>query len=68
MTEVTTEPTFLIGNVPIYINDMIFDKVPEQGPTRFARELPNAVIVAWYLVLTAGPAFVLWWRHRRITL
>jgi len=55
-----------VGGVPIHVNDMIF---PEENTSEFANlvdELPDVVPVAWYLLLTAGPGFVLWWRYRRI--
>ena len=52
--------------VPIHVNDMIF---PDENSAEFAslvKDLPSIVPVAWYLLLTAGPGFVLWWRYRRI--
>ena len=55
-----------IGSVPIFMNDMIFDQASDEGTMGFARQLPNGVIVAWYLLLTAGPGLALWWRYRRI--
>ena len=56
-----------IGLVPIHVNDLIF---PEENTSEFARlveELPKVVPVVWYLLLTAGPGFALWWRYRRIS-
>ena len=52
--------------VPLHVNDLIF---PEENTSEFARlaeKLPDIVPVAWYLLLTAGPGLVLWWRYRRI--
>ena len=52
--------------VPMHVNDLIF---PEQNTSEFAslvEELPSIVPVAWYLLLTAGSGFILWWRYRRI--
>ena len=57
-----------IGSTPIFINDMIFGENPGDGAVGSARELHNAVIVAWYVLLTGGCAAVLWWRYRRLTL
>ena len=57
-----------IGSVPIFINNLIFDKSPEDALLEVATHLPTAVIVGWYLVLTAGPALALLWRYRRITI
>ena len=52
-----------IGFVPILINDIIFDNTARSGA---AGELPKAVVVAWYFILTIGPGAVLWWRYRRL--
>jgi hypothetical protein len=55
-----------LGLVPIYVNDLIF---PEENNSEFAKlvaELPPIVPIAWYILLTAGPGFVLWWQYRRI--
>jgi len=57
----------LVG-VPIHVNDLIF---PEENTSEFATlvsELPSIVPVAWYLLLTTGSGFVLWWRYRRISI
>ena len=59
----------LIGIVqaPLYVNDLIFDVEDNQGlGLPLLRELPWAVPLGWYLLLTAGPGFVLWWRYRRL--
>ena len=56
-----------LASVPIHVNDLIF---PEENTSEFARlvgELPEVVPVVWYLLLTAGPGFALWWRYRRIS-
>ena len=57
-----------IGSMPVYINDMIFDKMFDQSEAigRFASEQPNAIIIGWYLLLIAVPGFLLWWRYRRL--
>ena len=55
-----------VGDVPIHVNDLIF---PERNTSEFAKlveELPHVVPVAWYLLLTMGPGYILWWRYRRI--
>jgi ABC-2 type transport system permease protein len=55
-----------LQQVPLHVNDKIF---PEENPSEFGRlmeELPTVVPIAWYLLLTAGPGFILWWRYRRI--
>lgn len=55
-----------IGSVPIFINDMIFDRDSGDELFRAARRIPDGIIIAWYLVLTIGPATALWWRYKRI--
>ena len=55
-----------VARVPTRVNDMIF---PGERDGEFAvlvDELPDAVPVAWYLLLIAGPALALWWRYRRL--
>ncbi len=55
-----------IGSVPIHVNDLIFAKENESRVAKLVRELPTAVPIGWYLLLTVGPGFALWWRYRRI--
>ena len=52
--------------VPIHVSDMIFADENGSGPTKFVKELPNIVPITWYLVVTGGLGFLLWWRYRRI--
>jgi ABC-2 type transport system permease protein len=55
-----------IGSVPIYVNDLIFDKENEEQTIKLMRELPSPVPILWYLFITAGPGFLLWRRYQRI--
>jgi len=55
-----------IGSVPIHVNDLIFAKEDESQIAKLVRELPAAVPIGWYLLLTVGPGLALWWRYRRI--
>lgn len=57
-----------IWQVPMHVNDMIFAEENEDRLAELVRELPDIVPVTWYLLLTAGPGFALWWRYRRLTL
>jgi len=57
-----------IGNVPIYVNDLIFNEVSSVTQEDLARNVPAVIQVIWYLVLTAGPGLILWRRYRRIDL
>jgi ABC-2 type transport system permease protein len=57
-----------LSDVPIHVNDLIF---PKENTSEFAQlvaELPSIVPIAWYLILTIGSGFVLWWRYRRINI
>jgi ABC-2 type transport system permease protein len=55
-----------IGSVPIHVNDLIFAEENESELAKLVRELPTGVPIGWYLLLTVGPGFALWWRYRRI--
>ena len=56
-----------IPQVPMHVNDLIFDVDGEDRTNRHVNELPDIVPVGWYLLLTAGPGFALWWRYQRIS-
>lgn len=53
-------------DVPIRVNDMIFDRENESTTARAAAELPDVIPIGVYLLFTIGPGFVLWWRYQRI--
>ena len=55
-----------VGQVPMHVSDMVFDEENSGQIATVVRELPDIVPIAWYLLLTAGPGFVLWWRYRRL--
>ena len=57
-----------IGDVPIRINDLIFGEEAESGFGALVEELPEIVPIGWYLILTAGPGFLLWRRYQRIAI
>ena len=57
-----------IEEAPIRINDFIFGEEPESGTRALVRELPDIVPIGWYLILTAGPGFLLWRRYQRIAI
>jgi len=56
-----------VGRVPNNINLMIFDAEGERRRTRLTAELPKIVPIGWYVIMTGGLAFTLWWRYQRIT-
>ncbi len=55
-----------IRDVPIRINDMIFDTENESASAKAAAELHDSIPIAWYVLFTAGPVLLLWLRYRRI--
>jgi len=57
-----------LGGVPIQINDLIFDQASAITENDPGMNIPAAIRVAWYLILTVGPGLVLWRRYVRIGL
>ena len=57
-----------LGRVPTNVNAMIFDDEDGGGRSALAAKLPAIVPIGWYLLLTAGPALLLWQRYRRMAL
>jgi len=55
-----------ITSVPIFINDVIFNKTDSSELIGELKRLPDLVVYAWYLVLTVGPASLLWWRYKNL--
>ena len=53
-----------IPEVPMHVNELIFDE--DEDSSFVVRELPDIVPVGWFLLLTIGPGFVLWWRYQRL--
>ena len=55
-----------LGAVPANVSDMIFGETPDSSQAaRHVSELHDAIPVAWYVVLTMGPAVLLLWRYRK---
>lgn len=55
-----------LGQVPAHVNNLIFEEQNDSEIVTLAGELPSGLLVAWYLLLTAGPGVVLWWRYSRL--
>ena len=55
-----------IPQVPMHVNDLIFDVDAEDQTNRLVGELPDIVPIAWYLVFLGGPTYALWQRYRKI--
>lgn len=58
---------FNLSNIPVHVNDLIFNEVSEITSVAPAGELPSAVLVGWYFLWVIVPAVVLWVRYRRLT-
>ncbi len=57
------------GSAPSYISDLIFGENPDSSDTMTrVSELNDAIPVAWYILLTAGPAAVLLRRYQKAAL
>ena len=55
-----------LSQVPAHVNALIFDERNDNEDARLVAELPQGVLVTWYLLITAGPGAVLWWRYSRL--
>ena len=58
---------FDLANIPVHVNDLIFNKVSEMSEHAPARQLPAWVRVAWYFAWTIVPGTILWARYRRLS-
>jgi ABC-2 type transport system permease protein len=58
---------FNLTNIPVHVNDIIFGRPSDITGHTPAAELPDRVLVAWYLAWTLLPGALLWWRYRRLT-
>ena len=55
-----------LGEIPLRVNDLVFDRENEGDIASAAAELPDALLIGWYVLFTAGPGALLWWRYQRI--
>jgi ABC-2 type transport system permease protein len=58
---------FNLTNIPVHVNDIVFNDVSEITSEAPARELGSTILAAWYFVWTLGCGALLWWRYRRLT-
>lgn len=58
---------FNLTNIPVHVNDIIFDNVSEVTKEAPARKLAEWIRVSWYFAWTIVPGVVLWSRYRRLT-
>jgi len=57
---------FDLMNIPVHVNDVIFNDVSEMSEHAPARTLGPTILVSWWLAWTLVPALILWWRYRRL--
>ena len=55
-----------VPQIPMHVNDLIFDVENEDQVSGLVNELPAVVPIGWYMLLMAGAGTALWWRYRRI--
>ena len=58
---------FNLTNIPVHVNDIIFNEISEITSEAPARELGSRILVAWYFAWTLLSATVLWLRYRRLS-
>ena len=58
---------FNLSNIPVHVNDVIFNDVSEITKDAPARKLGASILVAWCAAWTVIPAGILWSRYRRLT-
>jgi hypothetical protein len=56
-----------VGETPIHVSDMIFDKDNDGQLAAEVAKLNPAIPILWYIFLTAMPGFLLWQRYRRLS-
>ena len=57
---------FTLTNIPVHVNDMLFQEISEQTEDAPAGQLPAWIRVAWWFLWTAGSTALLWRRYRRL--
>lgn len=58
---------FNLTNIPVHVNDVIFNDVSQITSVAPARELPASMRVAWFFLWTGVPGLILWMRYRKLT-
>ena len=57
---------FNLSNIPIHVNDIIFDETSDVTEGLPATELPEWVRVMWLFAWTIGPGAIIWGKYRRL--
>jgi ABC-2 type transport system permease protein len=55
-----------IGDIPMRVNNMIFDAESDEAALTAAEELSDTIPIALYGATTIGLGTLLWWQYRRI--
>lgn len=55
-----------ISQVPGHVSDLIMDEENESQVAKQVRKLPTIVPIVWYLLMTAGPGYILVRKYRRL--
>jgi ABC-2 type transport system permease protein len=58
---------FNLSNIPVHVNDVIFNDVSAFTEEAPARALGARMLVSWYFVWTLVPGAILWARYRRLS-
>ena len=56
-----------LSDVPARMNDLVFDTESGDPSMVAARDLNDSIRIGVYALLTLGPAMLLWWQYRRIS-
>jgi len=58
---------FNLSNIPVHVNDLIFDDVSAVTEIAPAGLFAPSILISWYFLWTLGPAGILWMRYRKLT-
>ncbi len=58
---------FNLSNIPVHVNDLIFDDISKVTSIAPARDLAGWIRVVWYFGWTIVPGVILWHRYRKLT-
>ena len=58
---------FNLSNIPMHVNDAIFDTTSGVTSDAPASEFATWILVSWFFLWTLLPAAILWTRYRRLT-
>ncbi len=56
-----------LSNIPVHVNDIIFNRSSGVTDESLANELPEYVRTGWWALWTVVPGFLLWRKYRRLS-